>query len=122
MPSDRDDDDRDDRDEDYRRRAKRRRRDADDEDLACKPTKGGGLIPYRNGMALASYYCGVFSIIPLFWVSLSILAIIFGFLGLNKAKVRPEMGGKGHSITGIVLGIITILLPICIIVAIYLLR
>ena len=125
MATQRDEDD--DRDEEYRRRAKRRRRDEeDDEDeddeYERRPVKGGGIIPYRNGMALASYYCGVFSLIPLFWGTLSLLAIIFGVLGLGKAKQRPEMGGKGHSITGIILGTVTILLLLCAIVAIFLLR
>ena len=121
MPSDRDDDV-DDRDEDYRRSAKRRQRDDDDDEEERRPAKGGGLIPYRNSMSLAAYYCGVFSFIPCLWGTLSILAIVFGILGLNKAKAYPELGGKGHSITGIVLGIITILLPIIAAIVIYFLR
>ena len=122
MPRERDDeDDRDDRDEEYRPRASRRRGDDDDEEAERRPAKGGGIIPYRNGMALASYYCGVFSLIPCLWGTLSVLAIIFGILGLNKAKASPELGGKGHSITGIVLGSITTALPM-IAVVIYFLR
>ena len=123
MATEREDDE--DRDEEYRRRSKRRRRDEDDvdddEEYERRPVKGGGIIPYRNGMALASYYCGVFSLIPLFWGTLSLLAIIFGVLGLGKAKQRPEMGGKGHSITGIILGTVTILLLIGAIVSVFLL-
>jgi hypothetical protein len=119
MATERDQDE--DRDEDYRRRASRRRRDDDDEEEERRPVKGSGIIPYRNGMALASYYCGVFSLIPLFWGTLSLLAIIFGVLGLGKAKQRPEMGGKGHSITGIILGTVTILLLIGAIVSVFLL-
>ena len=120
MPRERDDED--DRDEEYRPRSSRRQRDNDDEEEAeRRPAKGGGIIPYRNGMALASYYCGVFSLIPCLWGTLSVLAIIFGILGLNKAKASPELGGKGHSITGIVLGSITTALPM-IAVVIYFLR
>ena len=124
MPRERDDeDDEDDRDEEYRPRASRRRGDDDDDEEAeRRPAKGGGIIPYRNGMALASYYCGVFSLIPCLWGTLSVLAIIFGILGLNKAKASPELGGKGHSITGIVLGSITTALPIIAVVVIYFLR
>ena len=124
MPRERDDeDDRDDRDEEYRPRASRRQRDNDDEEeTERRPAKGGGIIPYRNGMSLASYYCGVFSLIPCLWGTLSVLAIIFGILGLNKAKASPELGGKGHSITGIVLGSITTALPIIAVVVIYFFR
>jgi hypothetical protein len=115
-----------DSDEDYRRRAKRRRRVEDEEDddevYDRRPAKGGGIIPYRNGMALASYYCGVFSLIPCLWGTVSLLAIIFGILGLNKAKANPQLGGKGHSITGIVLGSITIALLLAGIVSLYFLR
>ena len=70
-------------------------------------------------MALAAYYCGVFSLIPCLWGTLSVLAIVFGFIGLKRAKTHPESKGKGHSIAGIVLGSITILLGIaCAIVGI----
>lgn len=91
-------DDRDDDDDDRPRR--RRRRDAD-------PT--GGLIPIGNGMSLAAYYCGVFSLIPGVALVLGPLAIIFGFMGLSRAKQYPEVKGKGHSIAGIVLGGLTTL-------------
>lgn len=102
---DRDDED-DDRDEDYRpRRPRRRDRDDGGGDL-------GGLIPVNNGMALAAYYCGVFSFIPCLWGTLSLLAIIFGFVGLSKANKHPEAKGKGHSIAGIVCGGITLLLAV----------
>jgi hypothetical protein len=93
-----DDDDHDDR--------PRRRRHREEGDVT------GGLIPYKNGMALAAYYCGVFSLIPCVWGVLSILAIIFGILGLSRAKEHPEAKGKAHAITGIVLGSITLLLAI----------
>ncbi len=41
---------------------------------------------------------------------LGVLAIVFGFLGLSYAKKHPEARGKGHAITGIVLGVICVLL------------
>jgi hypothetical protein len=110
-PDDRDDDrddDRprrpardDDRDDDDRPR-RRRRRDYD-------PDPTGGLIPLRNGMALAAYYCGVFSFIPCFGLILGPLALTFGFIGLGKANRHPEAKGKGHSIAGIVCGGLTTL-------------
>lgn len=126
MPRD-DDDDRDDRprrrrDEDEDNRPRRRDRDFDDEDddrprrrrMSSDPT--GGLIPLNNGMALAAYYCGVFSFIPCLWGILSLLAIIFGLIGLSKAKQHPEAKGKGHAIAGIVCGSITMLLLVATII------
>jgi hypothetical protein len=91
------DDDRDDR-------PRRPRRDRDDGEVL------GGLIPLKNGMALAAYYCGVFSFIPCLWGTLSVLAVVFGFIGLSKAKRHPSAKGKGHAIAGIVCGSITGLL------------
>ncbi len=97
-----DEDDDDDFEDDERPQRRRRRR---------RDTGGlDSLIPYNNGMALAAYYCGVFSLIPCLWGTLSILAIVFGFLGLKRSKMYPDSKGKGHSIAGIVLGSITILL------------
>lgn len=61
----------------------------------------GGLIPYKNGPALLSYYLGVFSIvIP----PLAIVSIILGVVGLKKRKQNPVIKGAGHAIVGIVLG------------------
>lgn len=119
---DRDEDDRDDRprrrreDEDDRPRRRDRDRDEYDDDDDDRPRRRrasdptGGLIPLNNGMALAAYYCGVFSFIPCLWGTLSLLAIIFGFIGLSKANKHPEAKGKGHAIAGIVCGGITLLL------------
>ena len=60
--------------EDEDDRPRRRRRDRDEDDDDDRPRRGrrdgyndGGmstLIPYKNGKALAAYYCGVFSLIP----------------------------------------------------------
>ena len=67
------------------------------------------LIPYRNGRALAAYYCGVFAIIPCLGLILGPIALIFGILGLRFAKANPRAGGTGHAIAGIVLGSLTTL-------------
>ncbi len=114
------DDDRDDRDDnDDRDRPRPRRRRDDDDDYDDRPRRRsgggdptGGLIPYKNGMALAAYYCGVFSFIPCLWGLLSLLAIIFGFVGLSHANKHPEAKGKGHAIAGIVCGFITLFLAV----------
>jgi hypothetical protein len=62
------------------------------------------IIPYRNGMALAAYYVGVFSLIPVFGLILGPLGIIFGVVGVRNANRNPEIKGTGHAIAGIVLG------------------
>lgn len=115
---DREDDRDDDRDDDRPRRKSRvrdddyeddyhpRRRRRDDDDRGGDV---GGLIPVNNGMALAAYYCGVFSFIPCLGAILGPLAVIFGFVGLSKANKHPKAKGKGHSIAGIICGGITTL-------------
>lgn len=100
---------RDERDDDDRPRRRRRRDDDEDDYEARRSDATGGLIPYKNGMALAAYYCGVFAFVPIFTFILGPLAVIFGFLGLSKAKKHPEARGKGHAIAGIVLGLLTTL-------------
>ena len=79
-----------------------------------KPAKKRGaletLVPLKNGLALASYYCGVFSLIPAIGFILGPVAIVLGILGINKAKKNPRVAGAGHAITWIVLGIIGIIL------------
>lgn len=98
---------RDDRDEDDYddRPRRRRRRDDDDEDGDAT----GGLIPYKNGMALAGYYCGVVGLIPVLGLVLGILAVVFGIIGLKHKSRHPAHGGTAHAIVGIVLGTIAAL-------------
>jgi hypothetical protein len=71
----------------------------------------GGLIPYKNAKALASYYCGVFGLISCFLCLglFGIVPIILGFLGLRYARQNPEARGQVHAIVGIVLGLIEVL-------------
>mgnify|MGYP000069205373 CR=1 FL=1 len=68
----------------------------------------GGLIPYKNGMALASYYCGVFGLIPMLGLLLGPIACILGILGFRYAGKNPKARGMAHSIVGIILGGVTI--------------
>jgi hypothetical protein len=89
-------------DDDYRPRRRARRRPREDDALAT-------IIPYKNGMALAAYYCGIFGLIPCAGLILGTLALIFGIVGLRRVRERPEMHGTGHAITGIVLGILEII-------------
>jgi hypothetical protein len=82
-------------------RPRRRRRDDDDEGDAT-----GGVIPYKNGTALAAYYCGVFSFIPGLGCLLGPVAIVLGVMGVLYANKYPKAKGKGHAIAGIVLGLV----------------
>ena len=95
----------DDEDEDDRPR-RRRRRDADDD-------SGGvtNVIPYKNGMALAAYYCGVFGLISCF-LGLGIFGVIpmiLGVLGLMKAAKDDQARGRVHAWIGIGLGALELL-------------
>jgi hypothetical protein len=91
--------------DDYDDRPRRRRR-SEEGDAT------GGLIPYKNAKALTAYYCGVFALIPCVGGVLGVLALIFGFLGLRYAREHPKARGQAHAITGIVLGVVAILLYI----------
>ncbi|WP_084760397.1 DUF4190 domain-containing protein [Zavarzinella formosa] len=108
----------DDDDESPRPKRKPRPRVDDEDDYDDAPKRGrrdpyknsgmGGLIPYKNGKALAAYYCGVFGLIScvLGLGIFGIVPLILGILGLKHAKRYPEAKGSGHAITGIVLGAI----------------
>ena len=64
----------------------------------------GGLIPYKNAPALAAYYLGVFSVIPVIGIFLGLAALVLGITGLQKAARRPEVKGKVHAWVGIIVG------------------
>lgn len=68
-------------------------------------------IPQRqatNGMAVASLVLGIVGVVTFgFIVIPSVLAVIFGHLGLsNIKKSGGELGGRGMAIAGLVLGYI----------------
>jgi hypothetical protein len=63
------------------------------------------LIPYKNALALAAYYCGVFSWIPIAGVILGPGAIVLGFLGYRYGRKHPTAKGTGHAVAGIVFGL-----------------
>lgn len=117
-------------DDEERRPAKRRPRDedeADDYDDAPqgrprKAKKGGGgamahMIPTKNKWALAAYYCGVFSWIPILCFVLGPISFLLGVIGFFKALKSDKKYGIGHAITGMALGILA---PIAWVVAWYL--
>lgn len=95
----------DDDDEDFDDRRKKIRKRSDDGGV-------GAVIPYRNGMALAAYYTGVFGLIACFLGPLALLGvvpIVLGVLGLMKAKKDPEARGSAHAWIGIGLGALELL-------------
>jgi len=72
---------------------------------------GGGIAPQpagspnpNNGIAIAALVFGILTFVCLGPIA-GVLAVIFGFIGLKRAK---EMGGtgRGMSIAGIILGIV----------------
>ncbi len=113
-----------DRDEDDRPRRRDYDRDEEVDDLDDVPSarpprraprSSGGdgfatLVPYRNGPALAAYYCGVFGLIPFLGFLLGPIAMILGVIGIMKKKKDPRVHGTGHAIAGIVLGVIDVAL------------
>lgn len=68
----------------------------------------GGVIPYRNGKALAACYCGVLGL-PFCFLGLGIFGVVLGVLGLQAAAYSSRTGGRVHAWVGIVLGIIEVL-------------
>lgn len=81
----------------------------------------GGLIPYKNGPALTSYYIGIFSLVPCLFgagVLLGVPAIVCGVMGLKKRKQNPVVKGTAHAWVGIVLGSLSSLVTVGVIVAV----
>ncbi len=66
----------------------------------------GGIIPYKNGPALAAYYVSIGSLLC---CPLGIVAVVLGIMGLQKRARQPEVKGSVHAWIGIVLGAITTL-------------
>jgi hypothetical protein len=53
-----------------------------------------------NGMAIASLVLGT---LWLYWIG-SVLAVVFGHVGLRQIKRDPYQGGRGMAVAGLVLG------------------
>jgi len=60
-----------------------------------------------SGMAVAALVMGIIGF--LFFGFLSILAIIFGAIGMSQTNKDPNLKGRGMAVTGLVLGIISII-------------
>jgi hypothetical protein len=66
------------------------------------------LIPYKNPLALAAYYCGFFALVPVIGFILAVVAIVLGILGLQYASANRKAKGAAHAITGVVLGVVAL--------------
>jgi len=67
-----------------------------------------------SGLAITALVLGILSLflmwIPIIGQIISIVAIVFGIISLNKIKQDSSLEGKGMAIAGIVLGGVTLLL------------
>ena len=53
-----------------------------------------GVIPYKNPSALASYYIGLASIIPVLGIFTGITAVVLGIRGLMRFHAEPWRRGR----------------------------
>jgi hypothetical protein len=61
------------------------------------------------GFAIASIVCGIIGLFVAGFI-LGILAIIFGGIALKRIRMNPSLQGRGLAITGMVLGLIDVIL------------
>lgn len=69
----------------------------------------GGVIPYKNIPALAAYYLGLFSSLPILGILLGLVAVPLGVMGLKKKRAEPHVRGTLHAWVGIGCGSLGIL-------------
>lgn len=77
---------------------------------------GGGGYPQKqsNGMGIAALVLGILAILTCWFIVggfFGLLALIFGIIGRGKAK-RGEASNGGMALTGIILGVISMLVAI----------
>jgi len=76
----------------------------------------GGLIPYKNPMALTGYYLSIFGLIPVLGIPLAPAAIVLGIIGLARKKANPVIRGTVHAWVAIVLGALAVVAQIAVII------
>lgn len=69
----------------------------------------GGVIPYKNPMALTAYYLGIFALIPCLGIPLAIAAIVCGIIGIRRYQAKPIIRGVAHAWIGIAIGSLVLL-------------
>lgn len=67
-------------------------------------------------MAIASLVLGLVAIPLCFLFIPSILAIVFGAVGINQIKADPSQRGRGLAVAGLVLGIVVIALTVLLVI------
>jgi hypothetical protein len=65
-----------------------------------------------NLMAVWAMITGFLSFVPCCWGVVGIVSIVLGCVALSQIKKNPQQTGSGFAITGIVLGIISIIMAI----------
>ena len=81
---------------------------------ANAPTDDTSVGGRSNGLAIAGMVCGIVGLL-LFNVILGPLAIIFGAIGLSKA--RNGANHRGMAIAGIVLGVLDVVIFVVLLMA-----
>lgn len=78
--------------------------------VAPEDTGISSLIPYKNGHALAAYYLGILSLVPLLGILIAPIAIFQGIQGVRDYRESPKIKGIVHAWIGIVVGTIALLI------------
>jgi hypothetical protein len=73
----------------------------------------GSLIPYRNPNALAAYYLGFFSLIPVAGLVTTPFAVAAGIMALRAVAADPAVKGTVHAWIGIIFGMFWIGIVLC---------
>jgi hypothetical protein len=72
--------------------------------------------PRTDGLSIAAMICGIVGLFsPGAGIILSIVAIVFGAVGLGRTRRYSELRGRGMAVTGLVLGILGLLLSVFIV-------
>ncbi|AZA14251.1 DUF4190 domain-containing protein [Corynebacterium choanae] len=83
------------------------------EPAPAAPYPPAALAPKKNTIALVALIVGIIGIFTAFLPIVAVAAIILGIIGLVKAKhYSPEWRRKWMAITGIVLGVIGVAIPL----------
>jgi hypothetical protein len=77
----------------------------------------GGVIPYKNPRALAAYYLGIFSVIPVIGFICGCIALPLGIFGLKDRKKNPAIRGSVHAWIGVIGGGLSIVVHLLIVLS-----